>query len=281
MPRNPDLPCADCGKMMWRGKGVLPAGQARCQPCRRIRPTMSRDVGARHSFICEECGNQFARAGKRYRFCSTRCSGDYQSRTRQVRSVDDCRVKRIHREHASPGLSTKRRSKLLHTWRAQGRTCAYCPRPADTVDHVVPLVRGGTNYEGNLVPACRRCNSSKSGKTVVEWRTGKTLPRMVTSPGRQPKPPRVKAVKQPRPTRPCRICQTPTVNLSCSAECRKEHERRHVRDSYRAAHGLHVDPSRPTSKWRQNMSESLNWGSAEDRALFTFRSDVTPTPSRA
>lgn len=36
MPRNPDLPCAGCGKLMWRSKSSLPAGQATCHPCRGV-----------------------------------------------------------------------------------------------------------------------------------------------------------------------------------------------------------------------------------------------------
>jgi 5-methylcytosine-specific restriction endonuclease McrA len=46
------------------------------------------------------------------------------------------------------------------------RTCAYCQRPADTVDHVVPPHSGGGhawNYR-NLVAACRPCNYSKQGR---------------------------------------------------------------------------------------------------------------------
>jgi 5-methylcytosine-specific restriction endonuclease McrA len=39
-----------------------------------------------------------------------------------------------------------------------------------TIDHIVPLARGGTNYEGNLTPACRPCNSSKGTLLLVEWR---------------------------------------------------------------------------------------------------------------
>jgi hypothetical protein len=31
-------------------------------------------------------------------------------------------------------------------------------------------VRGGTNYEGNLTPACKQCNSSKAARLLVEWR---------------------------------------------------------------------------------------------------------------
>ncbi|WP_326600522.1 hypothetical protein [Rhodococcus sp. PD04] len=35
MARKPDLPCAGCGRLMWRGKGTLPPGQARCRDCRK------------------------------------------------------------------------------------------------------------------------------------------------------------------------------------------------------------------------------------------------------
>lgn len=35
MPRVPDLPCAQCGKLMWRSKSSLPEGEATCLPCRR------------------------------------------------------------------------------------------------------------------------------------------------------------------------------------------------------------------------------------------------------
>ena len=41
-------------------------------------------------------------------------------------------------------------------------TCAYCSKPANTVDHVVPLARGGDKYDtNNLVAACTACNSAK------------------------------------------------------------------------------------------------------------------------
>lgn len=48
----------------------------------------------------------------------------------------------------------------------------YCGSAVETIDHVIPLVRGGTNYEGNLAPCCRVCNSSKGGLLVSEWKTG-------------------------------------------------------------------------------------------------------------
>ena len=48
-------------------------------------------------------------------------------------------------------------------------TCVYCAAPATTVDHVVPLARGGYEIESNLVPACGSCNSRKGAKLLQEW----------------------------------------------------------------------------------------------------------------
>ncbi|WP_203620386.1 HNH endonuclease [Streptomyces sp. SID8499] len=45
----------------------------------------------------------------------------------------------------------------------------YCDAPGGTVDHVIPLSRGGQHAEGNLVPACKSCNSSKGDKLLIEW----------------------------------------------------------------------------------------------------------------
>lgn len=47
--------------------------------------------------------------------------------------------------------------------------CAYCPADWDTVDHVIPVSRGGGHCVENVVPACRRCNSSKGNKLLSEW----------------------------------------------------------------------------------------------------------------
>lgn len=57
--------------------------------------------------------------------------------------------------------------------RYDGR-CAYCTSDDPlTVDHVVPLSRGGRHTIGNVLPACRSCNSAKQDKFLVEWRSGR------------------------------------------------------------------------------------------------------------
>ena len=50
-------------------------------------------------------------------------------------------------------------------------SCVKCGTYEDiTLDHVVPIVRGGRHSIGNLQPLCRSCNSKKGTKTTMEWR---------------------------------------------------------------------------------------------------------------
>lgn len=52
-------------------------------------------------------------------------------------------------------------------------TCYYCGKKvgyADlTMDHVIPLVRGGRSTKDNLVPCCKECNTRKKSSLPVEW----------------------------------------------------------------------------------------------------------------
>lgn len=108
MPRNPDTPCADCGRLLWSSATSLPSGDRKCRECRRgcrpltrecpachvdYRPKASRHNEAGYTLTCskrcarmferprvtaacEWCGEAFTRrASELGRFCSSRCYG--------------------------------------------------------------------------------------------------------------------------------------------------------------------------------------------------------------
>ncbi len=56
--------------------------------------------------------------------------------------------------------------------RSKGR-CYYCncstPPKELTMDHIVPIARGGKSTKGNIVPACKACNNKKKQLLPMEW----------------------------------------------------------------------------------------------------------------
>lgn len=51
-----------------------------------------------------------------------------------------------------------------------GNRCAYCGSASKTtIDHFIPLSKGGSDCIGNILPACKSCNSSKHNNLASEW----------------------------------------------------------------------------------------------------------------
>lgn len=52
--------------------------------------------------------------------------------------------------------------------------CYYCHgrfHPSElTMDHIVPIIRGGFTKKGNVVPCCKDCNNKKKYFLPVEWK---------------------------------------------------------------------------------------------------------------
>ncbi|UCD33419.1 MAG: HNH endonuclease [Desulfobacterales bacterium] len=66
---------------------------------------------------------------------------------------------------------------LRHTqwWKrrcAKG-VCQYCGRSTPpkelTMDHIVPIARGGKSIKNNVVTACKECNNAKKQLLPMEW----------------------------------------------------------------------------------------------------------------
>lgn len=96
----------------------------------------------------------------------TKCGRAFEPRSRIHRHCATCEPH--GREHRSPTTQAQdaiyRRNRA--TVLAGSPPCALRLRcdgaPATTVDHIVPVSRGGTNALENLQPACGPCNRQKS-----------------------------------------------------------------------------------------------------------------------
>lgn len=58
--------------------------------------------------------------------------------------------------------------------RCSSGVCHYCQQQvgakALTMDHVIPIIRGGRSNKGNLVPACKACNDKKKYSLAWEFK---------------------------------------------------------------------------------------------------------------
>jgi 5-methylcytosine-specific restriction protein A len=85
-----------------------------------------------------------------------------------IATVDEAHIKR---ERAKA-----REMRASSWWKQQlGRgVCYFCEgrfsREELTMDHVIPLSRGGRSTKKNIVVACKQCNSHKKNLTVAEIR---------------------------------------------------------------------------------------------------------------
>lgn len=101
-------------------------------------------------------------------------------RTKKKRAADPERYRDLGRRRAA----RKRGAQGSHTldqWLARvalhGWRCRYCRSELTeatlTLDHAIPLSRGGTEWPANCVPACGSCNSRKRDKTLTEYLRGR------------------------------------------------------------------------------------------------------------
>lgn len=156
--------------------------------------------------MCAECGGQLPpKRTSRRMFCSLRCknrAGRFkrvvvtkkwrQANPEKVRSIraayrqQDAEYMRSYYERNPERFADARhlrRARLASVGGAgvsgsdwnrlvvrYGGRCAYClaAKPL-TVDHIIPISRGGQHAIGNVLPACEHCNKSKGARLLIEW----------------------------------------------------------------------------------------------------------------
>ena len=129
-----------------------------CQAIQRRMAIRSRQMANVRQ--CDECGSEFhGHMGKR--FCGNRCLIRHERRNE--------RHSRRARMRGSDYLTLCWRS----IWSRDHGTCYLCGHKcltryikgdplSPTIDHVIPLSRGGTHTPDNVRLACHQCNSIKS-----------------------------------------------------------------------------------------------------------------------
>ena len=170
--RKPTLKCLDCGAEFTSSRAL----KVGCPTCWKNRPKKSYyftpKIDRTKPRMCLECGEEFIPADKTGRFtripnyCSKKCQAKASSRK-----------SRYKRRAAGAGYGTYSWHRI---YERDNGCCYLCGEPVDmndyvirdgafiagpnypSVDHVVPLSKGGSNTEENMRLAHCLCNSLKS-----------------------------------------------------------------------------------------------------------------------
>ena len=131
---------------------------------RRSRPRARQ--GKLRDVVCDFCGMQFVGDGKRSRYCSTECF-------------------EANRNKANWKYTNKRRARIrealveafdrVEVFERDGWMCALCGEPVDraatfpaplsaSLDHIIPISRGGTHEPSNAQCTHLRCNVIKGAR---------------------------------------------------------------------------------------------------------------------
>ena len=134
-----------------------------------------------------------------------------------------------------------------------------------TMGHVIALEDGGARYDpDNIRPECGPCNFSDGARRTNKRLGNPHHPREIRQTYSNPewyeayqvgKPMVFDPKLDPKPTRPCPTCGHHTTRrVYCSTPCQVEGAARQMRDRYRTAHGLTVDPNKPTTPRTRELS---------------------------
>lgn len=99
---------------------------------------------------------------------------NYRARTARWREENPDRHRANNRRRralaaGAAGADYTTAEKIAARFAFYGGRCYYCGAIATSVDHRIPLVRGGSHWPANLVPACVPCNSCKNARTEHEF----------------------------------------------------------------------------------------------------------------
>lgn len=85
-------------------------------------------------------------------------------------------ISNVTEEEINREKSKARKLRASQWWkrRCADGVCSYCKRKVSpkelTLDHIVPIIRGGKSTKGNVVPVCKECNNKKKYMLPIEWK---------------------------------------------------------------------------------------------------------------
>lgn len=145
-----------------------------CRPCALVVTAASRVI---HPYVpvpgtaavCDCCSQAFMANGRRSRYCSPACSRADKNRA----NWKHCQARRARLRTAFVEVFDRREIFKRDNW-----ICQICMEPVDrdarfpapksvSLDHIIPIARGGAHSRANAQTACLGCNVRKGSRLIA------------------------------------------------------------------------------------------------------------------
>jgi len=182
--------CVSCKQLKYRSefsinRAITDGRDRLCKPCRMAEEKIKRRKGRQELYIsprygfdseiaelyivkeCEVCDQNFYPIRPSHKRCSI-C-------TDLVRSIQGglCNKRYVNKAFRYMRCSVVNAIVITKRFLASTK-CCYCNRAYTvdrhkSLDHIIPICRGGSNDPSNINVCCFRCNLSKRDLTLDEW----------------------------------------------------------------------------------------------------------------
>jgi len=136
---------------------ILKSGKKECTKCKQTKPLSQfykrKDGKLGYTPLCKSCW-------------SSKYADYYEKNYEKIIEIGQ---RRLAAERGLKSDFTK--DDWFQCLNAFDYTCAYCGKHSKKLqqEHFIPVNKLGTYTKDNIIPACPRCNQSKSNKNFIEW----------------------------------------------------------------------------------------------------------------
>lgn len=142
-----------------------------CKECHRLMMKSDRRVEWRRSNYKKNI-ERFREKGRKYYWKDVEKSRERNKKFRSSPKGKECLSRGSHKRRCAEKsivnihISAK---EIQEHFAKFNNLCVYCGKAGGSVDHFIPVSKGGSHVLSNLVCACIRCNVSKSNRDPKEW----------------------------------------------------------------------------------------------------------------
>lgn len=134
---------------------------------------MLKNQKKRVTCACVICGNNFISSWKTAKFCSDECRKKDRHKRNSLQPKNRVSSDTYIRNLICRASKTPVDVEYVRNLKYTQKKCFYCGIELNysnfSIDHKIPVVKGGTNCNENLVACCLYCNSRKKTKTAEEY----------------------------------------------------------------------------------------------------------------